>query len=205
MSNLQQPHKRFQIVSNVLRRSHIEEACDRPNVIRYSGAVHDKDPDTATHGHALIQLLGPRSGEAVSRYFSVPVMVQPFVGRKGDTHSFARGVRYLTHEHPSQQELGKYLYPDSEIFTSAGYDFRADIDALVALEGQSWRPTVQRIKLDVMAGKLSAWDVRKRWPGVYVNHRAELHKLAVDYREAAEQEQYEQNMRDRSAGLDVTY
>ncbi|TFC83525.1 hypothetical protein [Cryobacterium sp. TMT3-29-2] len=202
MLSPQLPHKRFLVVSNLLRQHHIEEACNRPNVIRFAGAVHDHDAGE-THGHGILQLRGPRTGETVGGYFPVSVIVKPFIGRKGDTHSFARGVRYLTHEHTNQQSLGKYRYPDSQIFASEGYDWRADIDALVALEGQTWQPSLRQIKLDVMHGKLTTFEVRERYPNVYVSHRAELNKLAEDNREYQMHLRALVQMRDRAAEVDA--
>ena len=53
---------------------------------------------------------------------------------KGRTTGFWDCLRYLTHEDDEQQKLGKFLYPDSEIFTS---DSIAD-----------WRDTLNAMKID---------------------------------------------------------
>ena len=53
---------------------------------------------------------------------------------KGRTTGFWDCVRYLTHEDEEQQKLGKFLYPDSEVFTS---------DSIA-----NWRETLNAMKID---------------------------------------------------------
>lgn len=53
---------------------------------------------------------------------------------KGRTTGFWDCVRYLTHEDEEQQKLGKFLYPDSEVFTS---------DSI-----SNWRDVLNTMKID---------------------------------------------------------
>ncbi|MDN6458175.1 MAG: SAM-dependent methyltransferase [Bifidobacterium crudilactis] len=96
--------------------------------------MHDHD-HTDTHAQLVMELKDARTEEQVKKLFSVPVLVKTLVGQKGDRYTFARYVRYLTHESPSVQAAGKYHYPDNAMFASDGYDWRADVDALTRREG----------------------------------------------------------------------
>ena len=197
--------RRLSVVSNFIRRIDIETAFDRRNVIRYAGIVHDKDPDTATHAHAFVELKDGRTVDQVKDYFDKPVIVKPLVGKSGDTGSFARTVRYLTHKHQSQQDLGKYHYPDAEVFASEGYTWRAEVDALTARASNDAKPNIRQIRLDVMQGRMTAWDVRERYPNVYLDRAPELRRLEDDFKAYREQKKYEQVLRDQAAGLPVDY
>lgn len=197
--------RRISVVSNFIRRFDIETAFDRPNVNRYAGIVHDKDRDTATHAHTIVELKDGRTVEQVKDFFDKPVIVKPLIGKSGDTGSFARAVRYLTHEHQSQQDLGKYLYPDVEVFASEGYDWRADVNALTARESDGKTPNVRQIRLAVMEGRMTAWDVRERYPNVYLDRAPELRRLEDDFEAYRAQKVFEQVMRARAAGLPVDY
>jgi len=195
--------RRFSVVSNSIRRVDIENAFDRPNVVRYAGAVHDKDLDVVTHAHAFVELNDGRSVRQVTDCFDKPVIVKPLVGSKGDTTSFARAVRYLTHEHRSQQDAGKYLYPDAEVFASAGFDWRAAVDALTAREGRTAKPNARQVRLDVLQGRLTVREVRERYPHVYLDHRSELLRLEADFHEDRQWKLMKQYNLDVAAGLDV--
>ncbi|MHA6694619.1 hypothetical protein [Homoserinimonas sp. A520] len=197
--------RRLSVVSNFIRRIDIETAFDRRNVIRYAGIVHDKDPDTATHAHAFVELKDGRTVDQVKDYFDKPAIVKPLVGKSGDTGSFARAVRYLTHEHQSQQDLGKYLYPDAEVFASEGFDWRAEVNALTARESNATTPNVRQIRLDVMQGRMTARDVRERYPNVYLDRMLDLHRLEGDFKDFRQQKVYEQVRRDQAAGLPIDY
>lgn len=197
--------RRLSVVSNFIRRIDIETAFDRPNVHRYAGIVHDKDLDTAIHAHAFVELKDGRTVDQVKDFFDKPVIVKPLVGKSGDTGSFARAVRYLTHEHQSQQDLGKHLYPDAEVFASEGFAWRAEVDALTARESNAAKPNIRQIRLDVMEGRMAARDVRERYPNVYLDRMLELHRLEGAFKEYRQQKEYEQTIRDLAAGIPLDY
>lgn len=197
--------RRFSVVSNFIRRIDIETAFDRPNVRRYAGCVHDKDFDTATHAHAFVEFKDGRTAVQVEDYFDRPVIVTPVVGKSGDRTSFARAVRYLTHEHKSQQDLGKYLYPDAAVFASEGFDWRAEVNALTARERDAKGPNTRQIRLSVMNGLMTAWDVREHYPNVYLDRAPELHRLEDDFKAYRHQRRVDQFELDRAAGLPADY
>jgi len=169
--------RRFRVASQTLTRDSIAHALDRPNVVRYAGIVHDKDPDVRTHSHVVLALSEGRTFQTVANMLNVSLaLVRPVIGQKGDTHSFARAVRYLTHESPTEQAKGKYRYPDEEVFASMGYEWRREIDALSTREG-FMPPLLDRLKLEVFVGERSAHTVREEYPYLYLRHAAVFDKL----------------------------
>jgi len=169
--------RRFRVTSQTLTRSSIADALDRPNVERYAGIVHDKDPGVTTHAHVVVEMRDARTFETVANMLGVPLtLVRAVVGQKGDLHSFARAVRYLTHESPTEQAKGKHRYADNEVFASEGYAWRAEIDALSVREGHQ-PPLLDRLMLQILQGDRSALSVLDEFPYMYVRHEAVLHKF----------------------------
>lgn len=169
--------RRFRVVSQTLARDAVAHAFDRPNVERYAGIVHDKDRGVRKHVHVIFALRDARSYETVANMLQVPVeLVRPVVGQRGDPHSFARAVRYLTHESPTEQAKGKHLYADSEVFASPSYDWRAEVDALRAHEGHI-PPLLDRLREAVLKGERSARSVFDEYPQIFVRHLMEFERL----------------------------
>ena len=186
--------RRFRVASQTLNRDSIVHALDRPNVVRYAGIVHDKDPDVRTHAHVVLALSEGRTFRTVANMFNVPLaLVRPVIGQKGDTHSFARAVRYLTHESPTEQAKGKYRYPDEDVFASTGYEWRREIDALSTREG-FLPPLLDRLKLQVFVGERSADTVREEYPLLFMKNLVAFRRLEnlflVDYATPAQLEAY---------------
>lgn len=169
--------RRFRVVSQTLTREAVVHALDRPNVERYAGIVHDKDQGVRKHAHVIFALRDARCYDTVANMLRVPLeLVRPVVGQRGDPHSFARAVRYLTHESPTEQAKGKHLYPDGEVFASPGYDWRAEVDALRASEGHI-PPLLDRLRLEVLRGERSARSVLEEYPQIFVRHHLEFERL----------------------------
>ena len=169
--------RRFRVTSQTLTRDSIVDALDRPNVVRYAGIVHDKDPGVRTHAHVVFALSEGRTLQTVANMFHVPPgLVRPVIGQKGDTHSFARAVRYLTHESPTEQAKGKYRYSDDEVFASIGYKWRPELDALSTREG-FLPPLLDRLKLQVSMGERSADSVRDEYPLLYMKNLVAFRRL----------------------------
>lgn len=71
----------------------------------------------------------------ISKWLGVPEFLILSINEgKGRTTGFWDCVRYLTHEDEEQQKLGKFLYPDSEVFTS---------DSI-----SNWRDVLNTMKID---------------------------------------------------------
>lgn len=182
-------HRRFKVTSNHLTRHIFEEGLRRPNVQRYVGVNHDLDGGSP-HVQGCIELREARTVKQVESMWPVPVQVQLLVGTKGDRSSWARYVRYLTHESPAEQAKGKYHYPDSAFFASEGYDWRADVDALTRKEGYKI-PLLDEIKLSIISGDRSAISVLEEHPELY----------ARNYRALAQAEEHRRYVGLRKVGL----
>ncbi|MDJ0356051.1 cell envelope integrity protein TolA [Paenarthrobacter sp. PH39-S1] len=169
----------WSIVSNALTRGMIEEFVAAHPRDRSHGAIHDRDPGRAVHGHIFFYSTTQRTAAAMQRKFSVPVIVKPFIAHPGEPgadrgkFAMARGARYNTHEHPDQQALGKARYGDDEMIATPGWNWRAEVDALNAREGvDPGRPArltlIERFSQRVLAGELTARDVHHQNKKIYL-------------------------------------
>jgi hypothetical protein len=195
--------RRFRVASQTLTRDSIANALDRPNVTRYAGILHDKDIEVRTHAHVVFELNDGRTFQTVANMLSVPLtLVRPVVGQKGDTHSFARAVRYLTHESPTEQAKGKYVYADDEVFASVGYSWRSDVDALSAHDGHQL-PLLDRLKIQVLHGERSARSVLDEYPSLDIRHNTAFmkleHRFMTEFATSAQQEARKDEYRRRAA------
>lgn len=173
--------RRFRVSSQTLTRASIVSALDRPNVKRYAGIVHDRDPDVKTHSHVVFELIDGRTVTTVANMLDVPqFLVLPVFGTKGDRYSFARAIRYFLHESPTEQAKGKARYTHDGIFASEGFDWKAEVDALNAREGHQ-PPLLDRIKMEVLHGKRSVRSVLDDHPEIYVRHYGTLEKLEKQF------------------------
>lgn len=79
------------------------------------------------HIHIAVKASSRMAIEQISRFLGVPEHLIHIVKGKG---AFLDCLQYLTHEHEKQQDLGKYRYSDSEVFTSASCrDWRQQLDS----------------------------------------------------------------------------
>jgi hypothetical protein len=91
-----------------------------------------------------------------------------------EPNKFLDCVEYLTHEHPKQQELGKYLYPDEEV--KANFDFRAELNlrkTSVRKYGTNLKIRDQ-LRMDVLNGEKTLRQVMEEYP---LEYAADLKKL----------------------------
>lgn len=118
----------------------VERGVAKKGVRQYAWILHDKDVYTADdaakdptrvegsskapHVHIAIKRPSFATLGQVARSFGVPPQC---VESKPDS-SFLDLVEYLTHEHPNQHGKGKYLYDDSEVHASQGWDWRSDLE-----------------------------------------------------------------------------
>lgn len=172
-------HRRFKVTSNHLTRHIFEDGLRRPNIQRYVGVNHDLDGGSP-HVQGCIELREARTVKQVENMWPVTVQVKLLVGSKGDRSSWARYVRYLTHESPAEQAKGKYHYPDSAFFASEGYDWRADVDALTRKEGYKI-PLLEEMKLKIIAGEMTSLDVSEQQPQLYAGNYKALERADEQY------------------------
>jgi len=169
-------HRRFDVVSAAITRKSIEQALDRPNVARYVGIIHDKDPGAAVRARVVFELVEARSARMVANMLGVDLAcVRPLVGQRGDRYSFPRAVRRLTHEAPTDKAEGKHQ-SDEKIFASPGYNWRAEIDLLASQEDGS-PSQLSRLKLQVLLGERTARSILEELPEIYIEHHEEFEKL----------------------------
>jgi hypothetical protein len=169
--------RRFRVVSQTLTRYAVVHGLDRPNVERYAGIVHDKDQGARKHVHVIFALRDARSDATVANMLRAPTeLVRPVVGQRGDPHSFARAVRYLTHESPTEQAKGQHLYADSEVFASPDYDWRAEVDTLRAHAGHI-PPLLDRLRVAAPRVERSARRIFDEHPQLFVRHHLEFERL----------------------------
>lgn len=81
------------------------------------------------HWHVVLESSDAIKLSQLSKWFNVsPNFFTKKTTYKGaKRNSFLDAIRYLTHEEKKQQELGKHLYPDTDI--KSNFDFRSELDA----------------------------------------------------------------------------
>jgi hypothetical protein len=170
-------HRRFHVASAAVSRNSVEQALDRPNVARYVGIIHDKDPGVAAHGHVVFELVEARSTRMVASMLGVDLAcVHPLIGQRGDRYSFSRAVRGLTHETARAKAEGKHRYADEEVFASAGYNWRIEVDLLDSREAGG-PSLLSQLKLQVLLGERTARSILEELPELYIEHHDEFEKL----------------------------
>lgn len=153
------------------------------SITEWAWIEHDQDRRrdgslVPPHDHIAMRCKDARSREQVATWLKVPLdLVQVLGGRGG----FASYLRYLTHEDPTQQALGKHRY--SETAVVANFDWRSEVETHFARPLKL--PTrLDEIKLGVLSGTLSLWEVRETDPLVYAKHFSALKRLAEECRMA---------------------
>lgn len=98
------------------------------SIEKYAWIKHDKDIDVETgklkesHFHIVLQFKTPIYTYQVAKWFKLPVN---FVDVPKGRDAFIQCAQYLTHESEKEQEKGKHLYADDEIFSN--FDFREEL------------------------------------------------------------------------------
>lgn len=140
----------------------------------------DGQPKPA-HWHIVLRFDRAQDVDTIANWFGVaPNFVEIGKGQ----HAFIDKVEYLTHEHESQQSLGKYLYPDSEV--RANFDFRAAINNRTALrlkygkQADSMKPDMVMM-MHVLQDGWSLAECENDDPITYARVRAKLPPLRADW------------------------
>jgi hypothetical protein len=161
----------------------LQVGLDHRSIKKWAWIEHDQDVKNdgslvPPHIHIALQCKDARSREQIAKWFGVPVdLVNPLGGRG----AFISYVRYLTHEDPNQQALGKHRYLDSSVV--ANFDWRSEVDAHFS-KSMKLPTRLEDVKVAVLRGELALWEVREAEPHLYVKNRAALKVLAEDCREA---------------------
>jgi hypothetical protein len=75
------------------------------------------------HFHIVLKFKTNISINSIAKWFGIK---PNYIKAPKGTNAFIQCVQYLTHESDSQQKLGKYLYPDEEVFSN--FNFREELD-----------------------------------------------------------------------------
>lgn len=180
----------------IITPSKLAEVVARKGNLRTAWVSHDKDLYTTEdldgnpravlgqpkpeHPHAVEERKNLTSVAAVARAYGV---APNFVQVKKGHGAFLDLVEYLTHEHPTQQALGKHRYQDSEIH--ANFGFRIEVDEHVASRSGGGKSRgskkLDELMLAVMHGEKTLRQLRKENPLEYARNLRRFHDLRRDF------------------------
>lgn len=143
-------------------------------VSQYQWILHDKDHLTAQeaaatgrkagelkdpHFHVVVVFKSTTSIGAVARKFGVAPQYVEKKGGRGSKGVFWDLAEYLTHEHPKQQQAGKYRYSDEDVHTNVS-KWREQLDAHIEKRSgngkeMSLRKREDQLCLRVLRGELT--------------------------------------------------
>lgn len=172
----------------------IKDALAHRSISRWAYIIHDKDLYTEKdeqenpehkagtpkppHVHVAMEMSRPNDVEVVAKWFNVPSNFIKFWKGQG---AFLDAVQYATHEHPNQQALGKYHYPDEEV--TANFDFRK---ALTEREeeklkyGKNLSPR-DRMRYDVLYNGVTLRQCMEKDRYLYMDDLEKLKKFRLEY------------------------
>ena len=175
----------------------IEEGLDHKTIKEWAWVYHDKDVWTENdelddpahvagqvkppHWHVVLNM--PKNAtevETIAKWFGIPMN---FVEMKRGAGAFLDCVEYLTHEHPTQQALGKTLYPDEEIHAAKGFDWRKALDER-NLSRAKYGTSLDRktmLRMAVLQGEMTIREVKAKYPLNYMQDMEKLQKLRLEY------------------------
>lgn len=143
--------------------------------------IHEAGKPKAPHWHVVFETpFNYTSTATLAKWFNVP---EHLVEVKNGRGAFLDAVQYLTHEDEKQQALGKFLYSDSAITTSFGFDFRADLTEramTVAKHGRDLGPK-ERMRDDVLRHGKTLLQCLEDDPVMYAADLSTLKRLRMDY------------------------
>lgn len=117
--------------------------------------------------------------ETLAKWLDIPMQYieKPW----GGDSAFLDCVEYLTHSHPKQQELGKYLYPDEEV--KANFDFKEELNkrAENKLKYGKDLSKQEQIMYDIMYNGLTLKQAMQRDEFIYMQKFQQLSKMRMDY------------------------
>ncbi|MGO4383401.1 hypothetical protein [Specibacter sp. RAF43] len=180
----------------IITPAKVAEVVARKGNLRTAWVSHDKDLYTAEdlevnprsvvgqpkpgHAHIVEERRNVTSVAAVARAYGV---APNFVQMKRGHGVFLDLVEYLTHEHPTQQALGKHRYHDSEI--QASFGFRIEVDEHVESRSVGGKKRSSKIldqlMLAVMHGEKTLRQLRKENPLEYARNLRKFHDLRRDF------------------------
>ena len=115
----------------------IKNCISHKSIKQYGYILHDKDicikddevngyitgEAKPRHWHVVLRCDDAIEISTIAKWLGIPENMIDVPKGRG---AFLECIEYLTHEHPKQQALGKYFYPDDEVI--ANFDFRKALD-----------------------------------------------------------------------------
>ncbi len=172
----------FTIVSDVshLPTHRVEAAVKAKPIDRWAWICHNQDPPAEDHNQVVVEYTNPVKLQTVANAFHVPVEC---VWKWSGNDCFLRRCRYLTHEAPEQQALGKHMYSDAEVHAS--FPFREELKFLAVKEAEATSKTVKsktNLRMAVRTGetlyRASMEPGAAHWA---INDKTALAKLRLEY------------------------
>ena len=116
----------------------------------------------------------------VARWFGI---AENFVSTAKGAGAFLDCVEYLTHEKSQQQELGKFRYPDEEVKTSLGFDFRVELDKRMESRARYGRSvnTKEWLRCEVLLKGMTLRQVIDKYPYEYQQDFRYLENCRIRY------------------------
>jgi hypothetical protein len=152
------------------------------NIDKFAYIKHNKDIDQNTgelkkpHWHIVIKLKTPVPISQVAKWFGIK---ENYIEIPKGQNAFIQCVQYLTHESAKQKEVGKFHYPDNEVFSN--FNFREELEKYEeqklnsSLKGQGKKEVIRK-KVMQEGLKLSQVDIND-----YVADFATLQKCRLEY------------------------
>jgi len=107
-----------------LNEDTIKKALAHKSIKRYAYILHDKDEGKEKHWHIVLEMVSNSVAiDCIAKWFGLAEHIIKIAKGRG---AFLDCVEYLTHEHKTQQELGKYIYNDKEVIVN--FIFREELE-----------------------------------------------------------------------------
>ena len=157
------------------------------SIDRWAYIRHDKDTledgtKKSPHWHIVIQMKSATAVKTIAKWFGIEENFVDIPKGRG-AGKFLDCVEYLTHESPSQQDLGKYRYDDTEVKASDNFDWRKELNdrALSRLKyGQALNPK-QQLRAAIMYEGMTLSEAQEKYRVAYMEDITYLKKLRIEY------------------------
>lgn len=139
----------------------LEQALRRKTIKGWAWILHDHD-ETTPHLHCVFWCERDPGLDALSRWFDLPQT--QFDRIKRGKIGFACALKYCLHEDENSQAQGKFLYNDTDLHVSEGWDWRAFVDEMSlreSLSGSAHRKA-RTVAQQVAEGELSVREALRR-------------------------------------------
>ena len=162
-----------------LNEDTIKKALKHKSIKRYAYILHDKDEGNENHWHVVLEMVSNSVAiDNIAKWFGLAEHIIKVAKGRG---AFLDCIEYLTHEHKTQQELGKYLYDDEEV--TANFNFREELDKRNESNLKNGKSLTEEEKMqqEVLLNGKTLRQCKKDNPIIYAKCLDKLKKLRLDY------------------------